>query len=108
MIQNWTVTSAIVGYDWNKLRVVAIGPYFSFYINKDLVYSFKDSQFATGSVGLTSDRGTNDEYLLEVDYAKLRVLFANSPRPTDVISPEQQALNDDAKLTGSSLLENGE
>lgn len=99
-IQDWTGTSAIVTYDWNNLRVVAIGPFFSFYINKDLLYVGKDTHFTKGSVGITGSKIGSTSILLEVDYAKLRVLFANSPLPTDTISPEQQALNE-AAMKGS-------
>ena len=95
-IQPWTTTTAINTYDWNRYRVVAVGPYFQYYINGELVYSFKDSLRSKGYVGIVMSKPGSDDTLFEVDYAKLNVMFATSPLLDVQISPEQQALNEAA------------
>jgi hypothetical protein len=103
---SYTSTSVIVPYDWNILRVIAVGPTFHFYINGNLVASVTDVNYASGYVGFTMySEQTTDSF--QVDWARLNPLDA-SFRVTDTISPEQQALNTAAAHTGSKISENGE
>jgi hypothetical protein len=101
-VQSWTPTTAIDTYDWNRYRVVAVGPYFQYYINGEMVYSFKDSSRSKGYVGIVMSKSGADPTLFEVDYANLNVMFATSPLPDAQISPEQQALNEAASEANQS------
>lgn len=50
-LQGWTASSAISS-GWNKLKVVAVGSLFNFYINDTLVWSGSDSSYRTGQAGV--------------------------------------------------------
>ena len=91
-IQGWTYSTVVKPNDWNKLRVVAIGPYFNYYINGKLMRAFEDPSFKLGSVGFAM----YDTGMFEVDWTHLDVLLATAVRSSDVVSPEQQALNEAA------------
>lgn len=93
-IQNWASSSYInQGGAWNVLRVVANGANLSFYINGSLVWSGTDSSFSSGraGIGMYSDGTSGDQ--LWVDWA---VLTEGAGTVYDVVSPEQQALNQEA------------
>jgi hypothetical protein len=106
VIVPYTPTTAIIPFEWNVLRVIAVGPTFHYYINGNLVASVTDASYASGYVGfvMLSD-GPTDTF--QVDWAKLTPLDA-SFLMTDTISPEQQALNDDAARSGIAFSESGE
>jgi hypothetical protein len=103
-LQNWTSSSAInQDSAWNTLRVVANGSNLRFYINGTQVWSGLDSSLTSGRVGIgmyRSSTSTDDE--LDVDWAKLSVLGSgvNKPDVPDEVSPQQQALNDEANRHG--------
>lgn len=103
---NYTTTSAIDPYDWNVLRVIAVGPTFHYYINGNLVASVPDVNYASGYVGFTMYSSGTDESF-QVDWARLNPLDL-SFKVTDTISPAQQALNSAAVRSGSTISENGE
>ena len=105
-LQGWTATSAVDTYDWNVLRVIAVGPTFHFFINGTYLVSVVDATYNEGYVGFIMYSGYSTEEF-QVDWARLTPLDA-SFQLTDVISPEQQALNDAANLAGSTRQENGE
>lgn len=74
-IQRWTAHSAIrKGSSWNKLRVVAQGANFQFYINDTLVKTFSDDSKDRGFVGVMMYRYPGTETELNIDYAKLTVI----------------------------------
>jgi hypothetical protein len=86
-------TSAIVEGDWNTLRVSVSGSTFHFYINDHLIYTFSDSTFKTGSVGMGMyDMSGGDSTTFSADWAVLSPYGVASS--SDMISAEQQALND--------------
>jgi hypothetical protein len=104
-LQNWTSSSAVnQGDAWNTLRVVANGTQLYFYINGTLVWSGSDSSLTSGQVGIGMYRdstSTGDQ--LYVDWAKLSTLGATGLgtfNASDKVSPEQQALNDEANRRG--------
>jgi hypothetical protein len=101
-LQNWATSSAInQGDAWNTLRVVANGANLYFYINGTLVWSGSDSSLASGRVGLSmfrTDTSTGDQLL--VDWATLTTLSAAGMDALGTVSPEQQALNDEANQHG--------
>ena len=101
-LQNWTFTPAIVqGDNWNILRVVANGSSLSFYINGSLVWTGTDATYSSGQVGIRMFRDASSTLWEElvVDWATLATGGGGSgalPITRDVISPEQQALNNAA------------
>jgi photosystem II stability/assembly factor-like uncharacterized protein len=100
-VQDWTASSAInQGSSFNTLRVVANGPNFYFYINGTLVWSGTDYSLSSGRVGLGmylgSDTAGNQ---FQADWAKLSVISGDA-LVDDVVSAEQQALNDAANQRG--------
>jgi hypothetical protein len=104
-LQTWTSSSAVnQGNAWNTLRVVANGTKLYYYINGMLVWSGSDSSLALGRVGIGMYRdstSTGDQ--LYVDWAKLSSLGAaglGTFNASDKVSPEQQALNDEANQRG--------
>ena len=98
-IQPWTPSTAIVWMGWNTLRVVATGTGFKFYINDTLVKSFTDSFRSSGYVGIGMyDNGVARDQL-RVDWATLTKLSATYQN-ADVVSTEQEALNNAALETG--------
>jgi N-acetylneuraminic acid mutarotase len=99
-LQGWTVSPAInTGDAWNILRVIASDSNLDYYINGTLVWSGNDTSLTSGRVGIGMYRpspGAGD--LLRVDWA---TLWTNSSfHVTDVVSQEQQLLNDAANLMG--------
>lgn len=69
-LKEWTSSTAIVKNGWNKLKVVAVGSNFKFYINGRLVWAGSDSTLRTGLVGLGFYREAGSG-VLYVDWAKL-------------------------------------
>ena len=59
---------------WNTFRVRALGSSFWYYINGTLVYTFTDTTYAKGYVGLQTTLITASEGATYVDWAKLSVL----------------------------------
>jgi hypothetical protein len=51
---DWTASSAVKPFDWNHIRLEAIGDEFRLYINGVYVDSFSDTQIDQGRVGLTA------------------------------------------------------
>lgn len=98
-IQSWTATPAISQNGWNKLRVIAVGPYFNFFINSTLVKTFSDSYFSIGYVGLGMYQNSTDQY--QVDWAKLTVLDSLYSM-TGTVDPAQEALNEAAWMTADN------
>ncbi len=88
ILKGWTASSAInKGSAWNELRVVAIGPSLSFYINGILVWSGTDATFASGRVGIGMYQGpTSTGNGIYVDYATLTVPGTSSSTTTSVAS----------------------
>jgi hypothetical protein len=66
-----TATTAIIRGGYNVLRVVAIGNYYSFYINNILLARGNASGFTSGYVGLDFFSWVTSGNYLEVDYAIL-------------------------------------
>jgi photosystem II stability/assembly factor-like uncharacterized protein len=100
-LQNWTFSSAInQGDAWNTLKVTANGTSLSFYINGTLVWSGTDYSLSSGRVGLGMYRSSSSSGdVFAADWAKLSTL-GSSARTGDVVSAEQQALNDAANQRG--------
>ena len=70
LIEDWTATPAInqgVGAS-NQLRVIAVGPTLSFYVNGVLLHRIQDGQYKAGAIAL--DAGTFGQ-------GGLRVVFDN-------------------------------
>lgn len=69
------ISSAVVPYGWNTLRVVANGSHFKYYINGTLIHEFDDSSCSSGYVGLMMQKfygsGSTTFY---ADWAKLTPL----------------------------------
>ncbi len=103
-LQPWTTTPYIKASDWNRLRLVTIGPNFYFFINGKAVLAIPpDSNRSLGSVGFSMYRTIDGFTEFDVDYAYLNVLFKTAAVPADfVVDPEQQALNDAAMLEGNT------
>jgi hypothetical protein len=72
-LRSWKETPAIKkGTAWNELRVVAVGPNLSFYINGTLVWSGRDANLASGRVGFGMYQGDGTTGNgISVDYATL-------------------------------------
>lgn len=70
LVDDWTPSAAInQGLAvTNQLRVITIGPTFSFYVNGNLLHTVQDNQFRSGAIGL--DAGTFGQ-------GGLRVAFDN-------------------------------
>lgn len=74
-IQAFTSSAAINKDAWNALRVSAIGSNFIIYINSTLVYTFSDSSYKRGTVGIITWREDSSVmWNYFVDYAKLIVI----------------------------------
>jgi hypothetical protein len=68
----WRESEAInLGHNPNLLRVEAIGPNFTFYINDELVDAAVDSEFSQGDIGLLA--GTYDEAGTHISFDNLKV-----------------------------------
>ena len=70
LVDDWTPTTAInqgIGTP-NQLRVIAVGPTFSFYVNGILLHQIQDGQYKAGAIAL--DAGTFSQ-------GGLRVVFDN-------------------------------
>jgi len=90
-IQNWTASAAIVPFSaWNVLSVTVSGSSLSLKINGTTVWTGMDTAFSSGSVGIAffSDGTFGDQ--LWADYA---ILSTGAAASSDLVSPEQQALN---------------
>jgi hypothetical protein len=98
-IQPWTMSSAIKLNNWNILRVVANGGTFRFYINGTLVYSLTDYTYSKGYVGFQIYKEYGYTTQFQVDWATLSIV--NPTLLTEVISPEQEALNLEALLNSA-------
>jgi len=95
-LQDWTDSPAVIqGYNWNILRVVAVGPDLYFYINGTLVWHGQDIDLAMGRVGF----GLFNSGPLEIDWATLSPIYSLGGYDTE-LSPEQQALNQAANQAG--------
>lgn len=104
-IQTYTATATVVqGSAWNLLRARAIGTSLAFWINGTLVWSGTDASLASGRTGIWQ-YGTGP---LWIDYVTLNSGNAVPDEALDpslevaaagdVVSAEQQALNDAANL----------
>jgi len=82
-IKAWTATGAVVANNWNTLKVIAVGSSLKFYINGTLVWSFTDTTFKTGAVGVGFYRDASAGTLY-VDWAKA------SNTPTADFDPNEQ------------------
>ncbi len=99
-IQSWTPSSYLKPIkQWNKLRVVAKGNSFKFYINGKLVYNYTDTDqpIYSGHIGLLGYSGPTEVTLHSYDTIIATALPAaalSTPAETEeTISPEQQAFN---------------
>jgi hypothetical protein len=70
LVDDWTPSPAINQglAATNQLRVIAVGPTFSFYVNGNLLHTVQDNQFRAGAIGL--DAGTFGQ-------GGLRIVFDN-------------------------------
>jgi hypothetical protein len=88
-------TTSIVEQNWNTLRVTAADDIYNFYINDQLVYTFTDSDYSRGLMGVSAgQRGNTSATTLYVDWATLSGYTAPEGGFGSAISPEQQALNE--------------
>jgi hypothetical protein len=100
LIQPWTYTDAINQYDWNTLKVKAIGNTLYFYINGVLIKSLTDDLVTSGYVGFSVFKYI-EPIKVKVDWAKLFILPPGTV-VTDRVSPEQEALNQAALEAGEN------
>lgn len=100
-LQPWTYTPYLNHGAWNVLRVIAAGNSLYYYINGNLVWSGTDSSLASGQIGF--ELGSLPSYSLWVDWTTLNSYnrVEDMSVVTDVVSAEQQALNE-AALSGIS------
>ncbi|MCP4707886.1 MAG: hypothetical protein GY869_04610, partial [Planctomycetes bacterium] len=71
-IISWQESEVIrQGNDRNTLRVEAIGPNFSFYINDELVDAAIDSEFSQGDIGLMA--GAYEQAGVHIAFDNLQV-----------------------------------
>jgi hypothetical protein len=101
-IQPWTYTPHLNPGNWNTLRLIADGLNLYYYINGTLVWSGFDYSLSYGAVGF--ELGTDPSHSLWIDSVTLNSYYTksgNMPKVTDIVSPEQQALNE-AALNGVS------
>lgn len=101
-LQPWTYTPYLNIGNWNTLRVVTAGNNLYYYINGTLIWSGVDYSLASGKVGF--ELGTDPSHSLWIDSVTLNSYYARSVDTsivTDIVSSEQQALND-AALNGVS------
>jgi hypothetical protein len=100
-MQDWTESSAIIqGGNFNVLKVIADGSNLYFYINGTLVWSGSDYSLSSGRVGLGMYRDTDTTgNQFQADWARLTTLAPDAVID-DVVSAEQQALNDAANRRG--------
>ncbi len=105
-IQPWTDSNAINRNGWNSLRIRAVGDRLTFYINGTLVNTIRDNSFARGRVGFGMYRSLSDpaNTRFNVAWARLRPLTANAVLNIDQVSPEQEALNREARLSNINIL----
>lgn len=61
-IAQWTKSPAILPYDWNVLRVTAVGSTLRFFINGTEVHTATDSALASGQVGIEMQDGGSGGY----------------------------------------------
>jgi C1A family cysteine protease len=86
-------TTAVVNNNWNTLRVTASGDTLNFYINDQLVYTYTDSDFGSGAIGVGMSKITTASTTFEVDWATLGHYGSGSVALPQTIGAEQQALN---------------
>jgi C1A family cysteine protease len=86
-------TTAVVNNNWNTLRVTASGDTLNFYINDQLVYTYTDSDFGSGAIGVGMSKITTASTTFEVDWATLGYYGSGSVALPQTIGAEQQALN---------------
>ena len=68
----WQESEAInLGNDQNMLRVEAVGPNFTFYINDELVDAAIDADFSQGDIGLLA--GAYEEPGVHIAFDNLKV-----------------------------------
>jgi len=103
-LQDWTTSSAISATGWNELKVVASGSRLSFYINNTLVWEGTDTSLTTGRAGFGMYAGESGQQF-HVDWATLTTsTSASSASSSDVVSPEQLALNQAASQDPANRL----
>jgi len=98
-LQSWTYTDAIIqGNAWNNLRVFARGSSIYYTINGTLVWSGTDTSLTSGrvGVGMYGSNAAGDE--IRVDWATLYTDGGGTFAFSDMVSQEQQLLNDAANL----------
>jgi len=99
MLQGWTYSAAInQGDAWNILRVFANGSSIYYTINGTLVWSGTDTSLTSGrvGVGMYGSNAAGDE--IRVDWATLYTDGGGTFAFSDMVSQEQQLLNDAANL----------
>ncbi|HSF82013.1 MAG TPA: hypothetical protein VLA49_12305, partial [Anaerolineales bacterium] len=108
-LQGWTATPAILASDEfgdypNVLRVSTFGSSMSFYINGVLMTTVNDATYSSGKAGVGFYSG-GAENQFSVDWASLYPWFFIIPLPfEEQVSPEQQALNQQAQPGGTPFM----
>ena len=74
IIYNWTWNAAVKKFNWNKLRVVAVGSDFQFFINGTLVKSFNEVSKDRGYVGISGWKNLGTATKFVITNAKLTVI----------------------------------
>jgi hypothetical protein len=82
----WTLSGSIVTYDWNTLKVIAVGSSLKFYINGTLVASVTDNTFRTGRLGVGFYRDTTSTRLY-VTYAKANTTATADMPADEIVAP---------------------
>lgn len=82
----WTLSGSILTYDWNTLKVIAVGSSLKFYINGTLVASITDSTHRTGYLGFGFYRNT-EATRLYVTYAKANTTATADMPADEVVAP---------------------
>jgi len=90
-IQNWAYSSYIKPNDWNKLRVVASGADFKFYINDKIVKMFTNHTYVNGYVGFITYHGSSSSRFM-ADWATL-TLLPSKYSSADTMDAIQEAYN---------------
>jgi hypothetical protein len=72
-LQDWTFSTAVQRVGVNRLRVIALGSHFEFFINDRLVTELEDDRFARGGVGLAVEVfNIGDRIVVDFDNFVLR------------------------------------
>lgn len=87
-LKGWTSSAAIhTGYQWNTLKVVAVGSLLKFYINNVLVWSLTNTTLKTGSVGVGYYADSTSDWMY-VDSAILSTTpTASDMNPYEDVAP---------------------